>query len=114
MFTIRCTQKLLKRMRLTLADLKGAETSEPTTALGDWYAHLLLIQRQHLVMLVSDRSRLCVLTTARDMDRGAERFDSALIALEQQAMSQMCYGLTTERLIGCSVLGSIKDYANAL
>lgn len=127
MFTLRCTQKLLGRMRLTPADLKGTQTPEPTTALGDWYAHLLLIQRQHLVMLVSDRSRLCVLTTARDMDRLPQRFNSALfdllrvidisedaIALEQRAMGQMCYGLTTERPIGRSVLGSIKDYANVL
>ena len=127
MFTLRCTQKLLGRMRLTPADLKGVETQEPTTALGDWYAHLLLIQRQHLVLLVSDRSRLCVLTTARDIDRLTQRFDSALfdllrainiseeaIALEQREMGQMCYGLTTERPNGRSVLGSIKDYANVL
>ena len=127
MFTLRCTQKLLKRRHLTPADLKGTETPEPTTALGDWYAHLLLIQRQHLVMLVSDRARLCVLTTARDIDRLTQRFDSALIellraidiseeaiALEQRAMGQMCYGLTTERPIGRSILGSIKDFTNAL
>lgn len=54
MFTLRCTQKLLQRMRLDVSDLRGAMTPEPTTALGDWYAHLLIIQRQHLVMLVSD------------------------------------------------------------
>ena len=127
MFTLRCTQKLLERRHLMPADLRGAETPEPTTVLGDWYGHMLLIQRQHLVMLVSDRSRLCVLTTARDIDRLTQRFDSALtellrainisedaIALEQRAMGQMCCGLTTERPIGRSVLGSIKDYANVL
>ena len=127
MFTLRCTQKLLGRMRQAPADLKGTQTPEPTTALGDWYGHLLLIQRHHLVMLVSDRSRLCVLTTARDMDRLPQRFDYALIellcaidisedaiALEQRAMGQMCYGLTTEKPIGRSVLGSIKDFTNAL
>ena len=29
-------------------------------------------------------------------------------------MGQMCYGLTTERPIGRSALGSINDYANVL
>lgn len=127
MFTLRCTQKLLQRMRLDASDLRGAVTHEPTTALGDWYAHLLIIQRQHLVMLVSDRSRLCILTTARDMDRLPQRFHTALddllhaldvpedaICLEQKAMSEMCYGLTTGTVSGRSVLGSIKDMTNAL
>jgi hypothetical protein len=126
MYTLRCTQKLLKRMRLTVADLRGAEIPEPTTALGDWYANLLLIQRQHMVMLVSDRSRLCVLVPARDIDRLRARFEHALMELlrdldvpeealvrEGQAMGQMCYGLTTAPN-GRSVLGSMNDYTNAL
>ena len=81
MFTLRCAQKLLGRKHLMPADLKEVEAPEPTTALGDWHAPLLLIERQHLVMRVSDHSRPCVLTTARDIDRGAARFDCALIAL---------------------------------
>jgi hypothetical protein len=127
MFTLRCTQKLLKRMPLNVEDLKDAATSETTTALGDWYAHLLLLQRQHLVMLVSDRSRLCILTTARDPERLEERFRYALIDLlraldipedaiarERREMNQMGYGLTTGTPTGRSVLGSINDYTNAL
>jgi hypothetical protein len=127
MLTLRCTQKLLKRIRLNVADLKGTVTLEPTTALGDWYANLLLIQRQQLVMLVSERSRLCVLTTARDMDRLRQRFEHALMDLlrdidipeeallrESGAMERMCYGLTTGTSTGRSVLGSINDYTNAL
>jgi hypothetical protein len=127
MFTLRCTQKLLKRTHLTVADLKDVVTPEATTALGDWYAHLLLIQRQHLVMLVSERSRLCVLTTARDMDRLRQRFQQALedllraIDISEEAldkeireMGRMCYGLTTGTADGRSVLGSINDYTNAL
>lgn len=127
MFTLRCTQKLLKRTRLTVADLKEATAPEPTTALGDWYANLLLIQRQHLVMLVSERSRLCILTTARDMDRLRQRFEHALMELlheidvpegaivrESREMGQMCYGLTTGAPHGRSVLGSMNEYTNAL
>lgn len=103
MFTLRCTQKLLKRMHLTVDDLKNDVPQPPTTALGDWYAHLLILQRQHIVILVSEHSRLCVLTSARDMDRLTQRFHYAVIDLfrslgipeeaierERRAMSEIC------------------------
>ena len=67
MVTLRCTQKLLKRMHLKVEDLRSTVPVEPTNALGDWYANLLIIERQHLVILVSARSRLCVLVYARDI-----------------------------------------------
>jgi hypothetical protein len=127
MVTLRCTQKLLKRMRLTVEDLKGTVPAEPTTALGDWYAHLLIIDRQHLVMFVNARSRLCVLTYARDIDRLTKRFRDALtevlqelqipeeaIQRELNAMSELCYGLTTGTSDGRSVLGSIIDFTKPL
>ena len=127
MFTLRCTQKLLQRMHLKASDLRDAVTLEPTTALSDWYAHLLFIQRQHLVMFVSKRSRLCVLSPAKDIDRLLQRFPQALeqllrdigiseeaIARERTEMSQMCYGLTTGATNGRSVLGNIRDYTNVL
>ena len=127
MFTLRCTQKLLRRMRLFPEDLKDAETPEPTTALGDWYAHLLILQRQHLVIFVSERSRLCLLIPARDMDRLTQRFLNALLVLlreisvpkaaierERAAMESMCYGLTTGTPNGRSVLGTINDYTHML
>ncbi len=127
MFTLRCTQKLLQRMHLKASDLRDAVTPEPTTALGDWYAHLLFIQRQHLVMFVSEHSRLCVLSPAKDIDRLLQRFPQALeqllrdigiseehIVRERTEMSQMCYGLTTGATNGRSVLGNIRDYTNVL
>lgn len=121
MFTLRCTQKLLQRMHLKASDLRDAVTPEPTTALSDWYAHLLFIQRQHLVMFVSERSRLCVLSPAKDIDRLLQRFPQALeqllrdigiseenIARERTEMSQMCYGLR-----GLTIIGT-KTYAKAV
>ena len=127
MFTLRCTQKLLPRLHLTVADLRGAVTPEPTTALGDWYANLLIVQRQHLIMHTSDRSRLCVLTTARDMDRLTQRFTTTLrqllhdieipeplIERELRATDQMCYGLTTGTPNGRRVLGTMNDMTRAL
>lgn len=127
MFTLRCTRKLLIRMHRSAADLKGRAQAEPTTALGDWYANLLLVQRQHLVLLVNERSRLLVLTPAKNNDRLQPRFQEALqellraigvpdaaIAREIREMETMDYGLTTDGAQGRSVLGSMNDYTYAL
>lgn len=127
MYTLRCTQKLLTRMRLSREDLQTAQAPEPTTVLGDWYAHLLILQRQHLVMLVNDRSRLCVLTPARDLGGLPQRFyytfvdllraldiSEEVLARERRQMSQLSYGLTTGTPNGRSVLGTINDYTKAL
>jgi hypothetical protein len=61
MLTIRCTTKLLKRM--PAADAPGAPT--PDTRLGDWYATVLQMRPQHLVLLVNDRTRLPVVLAVR-------------------------------------------------
>jgi len=127
MVTLRCTQKLLKRMHLTADDLRNTVAVEPTNALGDWYAHLLIVERQHLVMFVSARSRLCVLVYARDIARLTKRFQDALaevlqalqiseeaIQRELDAMTGLCYGLTTATPEGRSVLGSINDFTKVL
>lgn len=127
MFTLRCTQKLLPRLRLSVTDLRDAVTPASTTALGDWYANLVVVQRQHLIMHVSDRSRLCVLTSARDMDRLAQRFTTglrqllhdlevpeSLIERELCATDQMGYGLTTGTPNGRRVLGTMNDMTKAL
>jgi len=127
MVTLRCTQKLLKRMHLTVDDLRDTVAVEPTNALGDWYANLLIVERQHLVMFVSARSRLCVLVYARDIDRLRKRFEDALTELlqvlqiseeaiqrELNATSRLCYGLTTATPEGRSVLGSINDFTKIL
>lgn len=127
MFTLRCTQKLLARLKLRPEELKTQEALTPTTALGDWYAHLLLIERQHLVMLVSEPTRLCLLTTAKDPQRLPERFESTLfvaletldiapeaIERERREMQALRYGVTTGTAPGRSVLGSMNDYTNVL
>lgn len=127
MVTLRCTQKLLKRMHLKVDDLRDTVAVEPSNALGDWYANLLIVERQHLVMFVSARSRLCLLVYARDIDRLRKRFEDALtevlqslqipeeaIQRELNATSRLCYGLTTGTPEGRSVLGSIIDFTKVL
>lgn len=103
-----------------------------TTALGDWYAHRLIIERQHLAICVSARSRLCVLTPARDLDGLPMRLYYSLVDLlraldvslnalpeeaitrERREMAEMQWGLTTGTAEGRSVLGTINDYGRAL
>jgi hypothetical protein len=62
MLTIRCTTKLLKRMRVPDAP----PTPTPDPRLGDWYATVLQMRPQHLVLLVNERTRLAVVLPVRD------------------------------------------------
>ena len=64
MVTLRCTQVV--RKRLGLAPNLPAPPS-PTTALGDWYVHLLRLGRQQIVMATSEGSLLTVLLPAREL-----------------------------------------------
>ena len=59
MVTIRCTQKLLRRIRSELSP------SESDTLLGDWYANILFTRWQHVILCVSERTLLPVVVTAR-------------------------------------------------
>ncbi len=64
MITLRCTQKVRKRLRLAAT---RSDSLSPTTALGDWYVHLAHFGRQQVVMATSERSLLTVLLPARDL-----------------------------------------------
>ena len=41
--------------------------SEPTTALGNWYANILFYSHLQLLLFVSENSRLAVVTPAREI-----------------------------------------------
>jgi hypothetical protein len=64
MFTLRCTRKLLKR----LGTRPSSEAVEPSTVLGDWYANLLHLRPQQLVLAMSERRLLCVVVPARRVE----------------------------------------------
>jgi hypothetical protein len=53
MFTLRCTKKLLDRMRVKPDPLPPPST----TKLGDWYADTLNLGRERLVLCVCFASR---------------------------------------------------------
>ena len=112
MVTIRCTQKLLRRMRAT-------DVAAPsTTLLGDWCANILFSRPEQLVLCVSERTLLPVVVPARPaaelglrLAAGLGRVLAALdvpdprIAIELREMSAVAFARTQKR----SVLGSLND-----
>ena len=118
MFTLRCTSKLLKR--LGVADLGEVI---PTTRLGDWYANLLLVRPQQLILAVSERTLLPLVIPAKDSSNIVPRLAAAaadvLHALgvpdeairdEQGQMAQAAIGKTASK----RVLGIMNEFAFAL
>lgn len=114
MFTLRCTQKLLRRGLV----VSQAETPPSTNLLGDWYANLLICGRQQWVLCVSERTLLPVVVSAREAKSLGPRVACAagelLLALgvspeavqaELKHMQDCTIGRTASR----SVLGSLND-----
>jgi len=74
MLVLRCTQKLLARLKQAdnLADV------ESTTRLGDWYGNILQLGRRQHLLFISERSRLPVVIPIRDGKRLASVFPDAV------------------------------------
>ena len=114
MMTLRCTRKLLSRV----PHAPVAAQQLPTTALGDWYADLLIGKPRWLVLCVSERALLSVLIPARPLASVVSRFreavdlrlralgvsDAARVA-ELREMDHVAAGLTANR----SVVGSLNE-----
>ena len=93
------------------------------TALGDWYVNRVVIARQPLLLIVSEKSLLAILTPARDVKGLPERLpkvvaarlrrlgiDEAVVAAEIGAMSAVAVRKTTDR----AVTGQMVDFAKHL
>ena len=115
MAAFRCTAKLLKRLGLG----NPGEPPAPQNALGDWYANILFTRAGHYLLLLSERSRLPVLLSARDIHSFERRFLQTLpkvlgeigvpshqIDREMNTMQPFFYGKTANR----SLLGSLTDF----
>ena len=113
MVTIRCTQKLLRRLR------SESSPAPSTTRLGDWYANLLFARPEQLVLCVSERTLLPVIVTARNGNRLGERLSQALrvilqrfgirpqlIDAEVTEMESVAFGPTRNRRL----LGTLNDF----
>ena len=112
MVTLRCTQKLLRR--LEVMDKPAAST----TVLGDWYANILFLRPHQLVLCVSERSLLPVVLLAKETQTLAARLAGAAgqvlqklgvapsqIERELSEMRSFAYSRTQNR----RVLGSLND-----
>ena len=116
MVVLRCTQKLL--VRLKHAGVLPA--AESTTRLGDWYGNVLRIGRRQHLLFISERSRLPVVLPITESKRLGTVFPDAVcerlaivgvtaedIAVERARMSEIAFGRTRNR----SLLGTLNDFA---
>jgi hypothetical protein len=116
MVVLRCTQKLLVRLK----QVDALPPVESTTRLGDWYGNTLRIGRRQHLLFISERSRLPVVLPITESKRLGTVFPDAVcerlaivgvtaedIADERARMSAIAFGRTRNR----SLLGTLNDYA---
>jgi hypothetical protein len=121
MVVLRCTRKLLRRVGSGSPD--SVEPPKSTTRLGDWYANVVIVHRQHLVLAVSGVTLLPVLVPAAPYKTMIQRIAEAAgqvlraltiaedrVAAEEKAMREAIMATTNDR----RVLGSMNDFANML
>ena len=125
MLTFRCTQVVRRRLRLP-RELPAAPLA--TTALGDWYIHLIRFGRQQVIMATSERSLLTVFLPARGLrETMVPNLQAAvfelLVALDVPAdtsrrevlsMSPAHYGCATNRRVLSSMNRLVLDASWAL
>jgi hypothetical protein len=93
---------------------------QPTTKLGDWYGNLIRMGNRHVLLFISERSRLPVMVPVRAANRLRSSFPDAvfqaLVAVgvpaeaverERLEMSEITFGRTRSR----SLLGSLNDFS---
>jgi hypothetical protein len=115
MVILRATHKLRRALPLS-RNVAG----ESTTALGDWYVNRMVVDRRALLILVSSKSLLSILTPARGAATLPSRLPELvgarlrrhgvapeLIEAEVTAMSPVVVAATVDR----SVVGFMVDFA---
>ncbi len=117
--TLRCTRKLLRRLRAPESPI----AAQATTVLGDWYANIYDTRPQPIVLCLNERTLLAVLVTFSDINGLSHRFRQSVLNLlnrlglpgdvisaERAAMSDIAIGPTANR----RVLGCLNEAAFAL
>ncbi|MBS1198587.1 MAG: hypothetical protein H6R18_2372 [Proteobacteria bacterium] len=114
MLTVRCTQKLLKRV----SEPQTEDLVTPTTLLGDWYANILFSKPQQ-ILLISERTLLPVVVPAKGIQALSERFTGAvrdvltILGIAPRLIEQelaLMQGLRFGRTINKRILGSLNDF----
>ena len=116
MVVLRCTQKLLARLK----QAENLPAVESTTRLGDWYGNIFRIGRRQHLLFISESSRLPVVFPIGQAKRLGTVFPDAVcevlsnvgvaatdIADERSRMSEIAFGRTRNR----SLLGTLNDFA---
>ena len=116
MVVLRCTQQLLVRLRR----LDDEPRMQSTTELGDWYGNVIRMGKRHVLLFVSEKSRLPVLVPIRHAhklwitlpDAVGEMLEwigvpTNTVGDECAQMSQMTFGRTRSR----SLLGTMNDFS---
>jgi hypothetical protein len=116
--TLRRTEKLSSVLPATIAT-----PQEPDTALGDWYANRIVVDRKPLLLLLSSRAFLAILLPARELRtlpsrlgevvaQRLRRFGIAqrVINAEVAAMDRVLVSKTGNR----AVVGIMVDFANMI
>src|SRR5262245_12200987 len=111
MVVLRCTQKLLARLK----QADHLSVVESTTRLGDWYGNILQLGRRQHLLFISERSRLPVVIHIREGKRLDSVFPDAVcdvlghvgVAEERARMSEVAFGRTRNR----SLLGTMNVFA---
>jgi hypothetical protein len=114
MVSLRATRKALKGLQ------RHDTCCDSDTALGDWYVNRLVVNRKPLLLLVSSRSLLAIVTWARDLRTLPNRLSrlvedrlrrllvpEAIVRSDVAVMDQVCVRPTASR----SILGSMVDFA---
>ena len=116
MVVLRCTQQLLHRLK----QFDGEPPMKSTTRLGDWYGNVIRMGNRHVLLFISERSRLPVLIPIRQASKMATvlpdavgemlawiRVPESVIAEERRHMSEIALERTNSR----SLLGTMNDFA---
>lgn len=119
MFTIRCTQRLLKGFRIKVI----GDEAPSTTRLGDWYANLIGTECGNRILCVNDRSLLAVVLDEQPWNALPTSLGIAMSVVLERAgvpldvlrreLAEMAtgrYGKTNSRV----VLGVMTDFAYAV
>jgi diadenosine tetraphosphate (Ap4A) HIT family hydrolase len=119
MFVLRCTRRLLGRIKADPVD----NPPVTTTTLGDWYANLVHIGRLQMVLAVSERTLLPVVVAAAPIASLPSRLRSGVadvlaaldipapeIDKEVAAMTDFAWGKTANR----QVTGMMVDFQKAM
>lgn len=116
MYALRCTQKLLRRV----GGDENAETTPPTTRLGDWYANVVMVGHRPFVLAISENTYLPVVVPLREsttlLRRVGDQVGEVLVRLpvpqesfetELEEMRENSIGRTVSR----RTVGVLVDFA---